>query len=44
MTYRPFQLGSQKHVFVDWDLIEPGYGLSFAATGPIAGRCLTGFA
>ena len=22
-----FELGAKKHVFVDWDLIEPGYGL-----------------
>ena len=34
MTYQPFQLGSQKHVFVDWDLIEPGYGLSFGGDRP----------
>ena len=34
MTYQPFQLGSRKHVFVDWDLIEPGYGLSFGGQRP----------
>ena len=34
MTYKPFQLGSRKHVFVDWNLIEPGYGLSFGGQRP----------
>ena len=34
MTYRPFKLGSRKHVFVDWNLIEPGYGLSFGGRRP----------
>ena len=27
MAYEPYQLGGRKHVFVDWDLIEPGYGV-----------------
>ncbi len=34
MTYKPFHLGSRKHVFVNWDLIEPGYGLSFGGERP----------
>ena len=34
MSYKPFHLGSRKHVFVDWDLIEPGYGLSFGGDRP----------
>ena len=29
MTY---QLGGQKHVFVDWDFVEPGYGLAGMGT------------
>ena len=28
------ELGSRKHVFIDWDLIEPGYGLSFGGERP----------
>ena len=27
MDRHTFELGDKKHVFVDWDLIEPGYGL-----------------
>ena len=34
MAYEPFHLGSKKHVFVDWDLVEPGYGLSFGGERP----------
>lgn len=34
MGYEPFHLGSRKHVFIDWDLIEPGYGLSFGGERP----------
>ena len=34
MTYEPFHLGSKKHVFIDWSLIEPGYGLSFGGSKP----------
>lgn len=34
MTYEAFHLGSRKHVFIDWDLIEPGYGLSFGGARP----------
>lgn len=24
----PYKLGKTKHVFIDWDLVEPGYGLA----------------
>ena len=34
MTYEPFHLGTKKHVFIDWSLIEPGYGLSFGGSKP----------
>ena len=34
MVYEPFHLGSKKHVFIDWNLIEPGYGLSFGGDRP----------
>ena len=34
MAYEPFHLGSRKHVFIDWGLIEPGYGLSFGGERP----------
>lgn len=34
MAYEPFHLGTKKHVFIDWDLIEPGYGLSFGGEKP----------
>ena len=34
MAYEPFPLGNRKHVFVDWNLIEPGYGLSFGGQHP----------
>ena len=27
MPDRTYNLGSRKHVFIDWDLIEPGYGV-----------------
>lgn len=26
----PFNLGTRKHVFIDWDLIEPGYGVAWS--------------
>ena len=29
MPYEPYHLGSRKHVFIDWSLMDPGYGLSF---------------
>ena len=29
MPYKPYDLKNKKHVFIDWSLIEPGYGLSF---------------
>ena len=34
MGYEPFHLGTKKHVFIDWGLIEPGYGLSFGGQRP----------
>ena len=34
MVYEPFHLGTKKHVFIDWNLIEPGYGLSFGGAKP----------
>lgn len=34
MTYKPFHLGIKKHVFIDWSLVEPGYGLSFGGANP----------
>ena len=34
MTYEPFHFGTKKHVFIDWNLIEPGYGLSFGGAEP----------
>ena len=34
MGYEPFHLGRKKHVFIDWDLVEPGYGLSFGGEKP----------
>ena len=34
MIYTPFELGSRKHVFIDWDLVEPGYGLAWDARTP----------
>ena len=27
MPYAPYDLRGRKHVFVDWDMIEPGYGV-----------------
>ena len=34
MTYEPFHLGTKKHVFIDWGLVEAGYGLSFGGAKP----------
>ena len=34
MPYEPYHLGSRKHVFIDWSLIDPGYGLSFGGDEP----------
>ena len=34
MPYEPFHLGTKKLVFVDWSLLEPGYGLSFGGSKP----------
>ena len=34
MGYEPFHVGRKKHVFIDWDLVEPGYGLSFGGEKP----------
>ena len=34
MSYEPSHLGSRKHVFIDWELVEPGYGLSFGGAEP----------
>jgi len=34
VAYEPFHLEGRKHVFVDWDLIEPGYGLSCGGEQP----------
>ena len=25
-----FPLGTEKHVFVDWNIVEPGYGVAWA--------------
>ena len=36
MIYEPFSLGSKKHVFIDWDLIDPGYGLAWDAGQPVS--------
>lgn len=30
----PYELGAKKQVFVDWDLIEPGYGLALGGDRP----------
>ena len=30
----PYELGSKKQVFVDWDFVEPGYGLAVGGDGP----------
>ena len=29
-----FRLGTDKHVFVDWNIIEPGYGVAWAGKSP----------
>ena len=29
-----YSLGSNKHVFIDWELIEPGYGVALSAERP----------
>ena len=34
MVYEPFHLGTKKLIFIDWSLIEPGYGLSFGGVEP----------
>ena len=34
MGYEPFHLGNKKQVFIDWGLVEPGYGLSFGGSKP----------
>ena len=44
MPYEPYHLGSRKHVFIDWSLIDPGYGLSFGGDEPESWRCPTGCA
>ena len=28
------EFGTEKHVFIDWDLVEPGYGLAWGGDGP----------
>ena len=34
MADSAYNLGTRKHVFIDWDLIEPGYGVSFGGETP----------
>ena len=29
-----FPLGTEKHVFVDWNIVEPGYGVAWAGSSP----------
>ncbi len=29
-----FPLGTGKHVFVDWNIVEPGYGVAWAGRSP----------
>ena len=31
MTY---ELGDNKHVFINWDLVEPGYGVAWGGSAP----------
>ena len=33
-----FSLGTEKHVFVDWNIVEPGYGVAWAGRTP-GGNC-----
>ena len=35
-----YRLGGDKHLFADWMLVEPGYGVAWAAR-PGRGRCPT---
>ena len=37
-----YELANRKHVFVDWDLVEPGYGVSMAGKMPEAWELPTG--
>lgn len=37
-----YALGSEKHVFVDWSLVEPGYGVAWAGTTPGSWEMPTG--
>lgn len=39
MTY---DLGNSKHVFIDWDMIEPGYGVSWGGDRPTFWEVPTG--
>ena len=38
MPYEPFHLGTKKHIFIDWNLIKPGCGLSFGGSEQIKAR------
>lgn len=37
-----YALGGEKHVFVDWSLVEPGYGVAWAGTTPGSWEMPTG--
>jgi hypothetical protein len=34
MSYNTYEVGREKQVFIDWDLIEPGYGVGWGKQGP----------
>ena len=36
MVSNTYNLGNRKHVFIDWDLIEPGYGVSWGGERPVS--------
>ena len=36
MANNTHDLGNRKHVFIDWDLIEPGYGVSWSGEKPVS--------
>ena len=42
MSTTTHELGSKKHVFIDWDLIEPGYGLGWGGERPQSWEMPTG--
>lgn len=37
-----YALGGEKHVFTDWSLVEPGYGVAWAGTTPGSWEMTTG--